>query len=123
MKKISIFMAAAAMLFAFAGCEPEEQKVTEEPVSKDKISIAPQTKTFTPEGGSQPVMVTSSTDWTVTPVEEYDWISVDPVSGTDGDVVTFNVNPNATGKQLTAKFGCKQPLIEVPYCRISDKLL
>ena len=44
-------MAAAAMLFAFAGCEPEEQKVTEEPVSKDKISIAPQTKTFTPEGG------------------------------------------------------------------------
>ena len=104
MKKISIFIAAAAMLFAFAGCEPEEQKVTEEPVSKDKISIAPQTKTFTPEGGSQPVMVTSSTDWTVTPAEEYDWISVDPVSGTDGDVVTFNVNPNATGKQLTAEF-------------------
>lgn len=120
MKKISIFMAAAAMLFAFAGCEPEEQKVTEEPVSKDKISIAPQTKTFTPEGGSQPVMVTSSTDWTVTPAEEYDWISVDPVSGTDGDVVTFNVNPNATGKQLTAKFTFKAGDAEAIFTAISQ---
>lgn len=120
MKKISIFMAAAAMLFAFAGCEPEEQKVTEEPVSKDKISIAPNTKTFSPDGGTQPVMVTSSTDWTVTPAEEYSWISVDPVSGTDGDAVTFTVDPNATGKQLTAEFVFKAGDAEAIFTAISQ---
>ena len=76
-------MMFAAALFAFAACENEPETPQEPPVSNDKISVAPETTTFTPEGGSQQVMVTSSGEWTLSAEETYDWISADVESGVD----------------------------------------
>ncbi|MBO8453174.1 MAG: BACON domain-containing protein, partial [Bacteroidetes bacterium] len=74
MKKIFLF---AAALFAFAACE--ETPVDNTPEG-DKISIAPEKKTFSPQGGSQQVVVTSTGDWTLTAEDAGDWISADLTS-------------------------------------------
>ncbi len=102
MKKYLMMFAAA--LFAFAACENEPETPQEPPVSNDKISVAPETTTFTPEGGSQQVMVTSSGEWTLSAEETYDWISADVESGVDGDIVTFTADANASGSQRVAEY-------------------
>lgn len=98
MKKIFLF---AAALLAFAACE--ETPVDNTPEG-DKISIAPEKKTFSPQGGSQQVVVTSTGDWTLTAEDAGDWISADLTSGTDGDIVTFDVKANAEKEELSAVY-------------------
>ena len=98
MKKIFLF---AAALFAFAACE--ETPVDNTPEG-DKISIAPEKKTFSPQGGSQQVVVTSTGDWTLTAEDAGDWISADLTSGTDGDIVTFDVKANTEKEELSAVY-------------------
>lgn len=98
MKKIFLF---AAALFAFAACE--ETPVDNTPEG-DKISIAPEKKTFSPQGGSQQVVVTSTGDWTLTAEDAGDWISADLTSGADGDIVTFDVKANTEKEELSAVY-------------------
>lgn len=99
MKKY-IFIAAA--LLAFAGCEDNTGKETEK---ADKISVTPESKTVSGEGGNAQVMVTSTGGWTLAAKDDqtYDWINADKISGADGDIVTFKVDKNTTG-QKTAEF-------------------
>lgn len=87
-------------LFMVLGCK--EAKEATKPV--DKISITPKSKTFEKEGGSVPVIVTSSGEWTLTPADTYDWVTPSAVKGVDGDAVTFKVNENRTGAKLDAEF-------------------
>lgn len=100
MKKY-ILMAAAALL-AFVGCE---DKTGKEPEKADNISVTPENRTVSGDGGNVQAIVTSTGDWTLAAKDSqtYDWITADRISGADGDVVTFKVEKNTTG-QKTAEF-------------------
>ena len=96
MKRISYLFLA----LAFLACNKEQTNVE----SRDSVSIAPETLSFSYEGGTQQVMATSSGDWTLSPAEEYTWVSPDVESGSDGDIVYFTVDANASGAQLYAEY-------------------
>lgn len=113
MKK-TLYIAAA--LLALAGCK---EKTTQETPEIDKISIAPETATFSKDGGVQEVIVTSSGEWTLTTEETYDWISANVSTGVDGDVVSFEAKENYTGEELTAVYTFKCGEAEAKFTAIS----
>lgn len=99
MKKIFLMAAAALALF---GCTKTEKKPLE---IEDRISIAPQVKTVSHEGGAAVVLVSSSSDWTLEAKADYSsWLTSSATSGKDGDKVTFTVNKNTSGEQKNASF-------------------
>lgn len=85
----------------FSGCKKEDNSVNTPPVV-DKVSIAPESESFTSEGGTTEVIVTSSGEWTLT--GDYDWVDASPRKGKDGDVVKFTVQPNTTQEELKGEF-------------------
>ena len=61
------------------------------------------------DGGNPSVTVTSlvndeGASWTLTPDDEYSWVTPSTLEGEDGDAVTFNVEPNNEEEDLTATF-------------------
>ena len=101
MKKILFFAAAAA--FAFCSCEkpldtqdkPDtDNKEPEVPEVVDSISVDPSGDEVTGDAAIFEVMVTSSSDWTMSPAAEYDWVTASADKGIDGDVVRFDVKEN-----------------------------
>lgn len=61
------------------------------------------------DGGNPSVTVTSlvndeGASWTLTPDDEYSWVTPSALEGEDGDAVTFNVEPNNAEEDLTATF-------------------
>lgn len=92
----------AAAVIAIAGCTEEQQGGLD--ANDDKISLTPSTLTFQKDGGEEPVMVTSSGEWTLKADQTYDWITADIDKGKDGDVVKFTAKPNYTGEELSASF-------------------
>lgn len=109
-------MAAAAL--AFSGCKENNIKIDDS--QKGEISVAPDKKTFSPEGGSQPVVVTSSGEWTLETPKDCEWITPDLTQGKDGDMVTFKVNPNNSGEELTAVFTFRTGNAEATFTAISQ---
>ena len=91
MKKI-FFLAAAC--FAFFSCNEPVAPPTPEPTTPDAIEVAPKSATFQEEGGTATVIVTSTGNWTLTPAAEYDWVEASPLTGANGDIVTFTVASN-----------------------------
>ena len=116
MKKYIMILAVA--MTALYGCK--DNKINETPEAKDEISVAPETASFTKDGGSQQVMVTSSGEWTLSAAQEYDWITADVASGEDGDVVTFKASENYTGEQLIADFTFKCGNAEASFTAVSE---
>lgn len=53
-------------------------------------------------GGSATITVTSSDDWRLSGV--CDWVHPSATSGTDGDIVTFTIDPNKLDEERTATF-------------------
>lgn len=98
MKRIFLF---AAALLAFAACE--DTSVDDTPKG-DEISVAPEKKTFGPQGGSQQVVVSSTGDWTLTKEDGEEWISSDITSGSDGDIVTFDVQANSKEQEFSSVY-------------------
>lgn len=98
MKKLLL---GAAALLAFCGCSDNDDAINTPPVV-DKVLIAPESESFTSEGGSTEVIVTSSGEWTLT--GDYDWVDASPRKGKDGDVVKFTVQPNTTQEELQGEF-------------------
>lgn len=97
MKKIFLIAAASLALF---GCTKTEKKPLE---VEDRISIAPQVKTVSHEGGVANVFVSSSVDWTLEAKADYSsWVTPSATSGKDGETVAFTVKKNETGKQRDA---------------------
>ena len=105
-----IFLALATAL-ALVGCQ---EKPAPAPEVKDSIEIEPSSKTISAEGGDVKVMVTSSGEWTLEAKAEYRWVSASADKGVDGDVVTFNVDPNETLDNLVSEwtFTCGEAVAE-----------
>ncbi|MDE5733199.1 MAG: BACON domain-containing protein, partial [Bacteroidales bacterium] len=99
MKKILLF---AAAILALAGCKDPNGTT---PSAADEITVAPESKTVGGEGGNVQVIVTSTGDWTLSAKnnQTYDWVTADKISGVDGDIVKFVVEPNLE-EQKTAEF-------------------
>ncbi len=108
MKKILVALATA---LALVGCQ---EKPAPAPEVKDSIEIEPSSKTISAEGGNVKVMVTSSGEWTLEAKAEYGWVSASADKGVDGDVVTFNVDPNETLDNLVSEwtFTCGEAVAE-----------
>ena len=72
MKKIFLIAAASLALF---GCTKTEKKPLE---IEDRISIAPQVKTVSHEGGVANVFVSSSADWTLeAKADNSSWVTLE----------------------------------------------
>ncbi len=65
--------------------------VTQEPRVKNFISVSPTEKSVDFEGGTFEIEVTANCDWTVSIL--VDWLSCEPMSGTDNGTVTVSVEP------------------------------
>ena len=84
--------AAAAVLLAAAGCTGKAPLEPDEP--QDGISLSISEIDFAEKGGSQEVKVTSTGNWIMNPVGNYDWVTASSDSGSDGDCVTFTAEEN-----------------------------
>lgn len=97
------FIAAAAVLALFSCQKPEDVIVA--PEKADKITVTPKSGDITAEGGIVKVLVSSSADWTLAGKTDYSsWAVPSKLSGEDGDIVEFKVNPNETGNKLVAEW-------------------
>lgn len=97
------FIAAAAVLAIFS-CQKSEDVIVA-PEKADKITVTPKSGDVTAEGGVVKVLVSSSADWTLAGKTDYSsWAVPSKLSGEDGDIVEFNVNPNETGNKLVAEW-------------------
>lgn len=68
----------------------------------DKISVSPESESFSKKGGKSEVIVSSSAEWTLT--GEYDWVKPSVTTGKDGDVVTFQIDENTAPDPREATF-------------------
>lgn len=93
---------AAAMLVFAAGCSDNDKEMDKPVPPADKISVAPTSETFDCDGGTTDVIVTSSGDWVLE--GEFDWVRPLVREGKDGDLVTFEVDPNTSKEELKAEF-------------------
>ncbi len=87
MKKIFFIAAACLTLFS---CNDKPTQV----VVPDAIEVTPRTVTFGAEGGAADVIITSTGEWTLSSTTDYDWVSPSELTGEDGDIITFTVDPN-----------------------------
>ncbi|MCM1503042.1 MAG: hypothetical protein NC115_10305 [Bacteroidales bacterium] len=110
------YLTIAAALLAFVGCT--DTKV-ETPAKQDKISVAPESLTYSKDGGVQQVIVTSTGEWELVASETYDWVSSDITKGVDGDIVTFKADANYTGSELSAVYTFKTGLAETDLLIVS----
>ncbi len=88
----------AVAILAVCSCD----KTPKETPKEDSVSVSPQSKTFNAEGGTVDVTVTSSDEWLLD--GNCDWVTPSTVSGVDGDVVTFTVEPNETYETLNTTY-------------------
>ena len=101
MKKIMIILAAAA--FVLPACQTKTDPVPDDqPAVESTISLSEDTVLAGPDGGSFPVTVTSSEDWTV--AGYCPWAEVSATTGKSGSSFNVNVEENAEGVTRTATF-------------------
>ena len=82
MKLRNIFtMLAAALAFAFVGCQEEERFLEEVQVSQSMVTLAV-------EGDSQEIAVKTAGEWVIAGAPE--WLTVNPTSGNGSSNVTFS---------------------------------
>lgn len=112
MKKFLLF---AMAFMTLAGCsekEVEEQK-------PDKISVVPEQKSFSSNGGTVEIQVSSSGEWTVD--GSYEWIEVSALAGKDGDKVRFDVAANDEDVAKTAEYVFKTGAASAKFTITCDK--
>ena len=100
MKLRNIFtILAAALSFAFVGCQVEERFLDEVKVSQSFVAIPV-------EGGSVDVTVNAEGDWAIAGVPE--WLTVSPASGSAGEtVVTFSAAATSSTNEAILELVCE----------------
>lgn len=96
LKNIMITLLAATMLW---GCSDDDESING---SEATISLSTNTIQTDKNGGNITVTVASSGDWRLAGV--CDWAHPSVMSGKDGDVVTFTIDPNTLDEKRTATF-------------------
>ena len=70
-----------------------------------KLIVSPKTMSIGAAGGTKNVDVSSNKDWTV--INEYDWVSVNPTSGSRVQTISVNVSKNNTTSPRPATISIK----------------
>lgn len=98
MKKILTLLAIA--LAGLTSCKPEEE------VTESYIYLYPDELFFDAEGGEHGISVECSDVWKIS--GSADWCEVSPLSGMNGDYVSFNVEPSedTDERSVTYTFVC-----------------
>ncbi len=101
MKKI--FTAFVAIACALTGCS-DEATIPAEPPRADEIVLSSDVIVKNMEGGTEEITVSSTGDWRLAGL--CDWVHPSAVSGSDGDTVTFTVDPTdvEADRETTFKF-------------------
>ena len=99
MKLRNIFtILAAALAFAFVGCQEEERFLDEVKVSQSFVAIPV-------EGGSTEITVNAAADWAIAGVPE--WLTVSPASGSAGETkVTFSAAKTSATNEAILELSC-----------------
>ena len=92
LKNIMITLLAATMLW---GCSDDDESING---SEATISLSTNTIQTDKNGGNITVTVASSGDWRLAGV--CDWAHPSVMSGKDGDVVTFTIDPNTLDRSV-----------------------
>ncbi len=114
MKLRNIFtILAAALAFAFVGCQEEERFLSEVKVSSSYVALPAQ-------GGSQDIQVTAVGAWEFTGVPE--WLTVSPASGSGDATVTFTAGETKTTNEVALELVCEGAVQTINVLQMTEKL-
>jgi len=114
MKLRNIFtILAAALTFAFVGCQEEERFLSEVKVSSSYVALPA-------EGGSQTIDVTAVGAWEFTGVPE--WLTVSPASGSGDATVTFTAAETKSTNEATIELVCEGAVQTINVLQMTEKL-
>lgn len=114
MKLRNIFtILAAALAFAFVGCQEEERFLSEVKVSSSYVALPA-------EGGSQDIQVTAVGAWEFTGVPE--WLTVSPASGSGDATVTFTAGKAESTNEATLELVCEGAVQAINVLQMTEKL-
>lgn len=89
--------------------------------SLNKLSVTPTTLYFTKAASSDVLTVDTNADnWSVTMLDEADWLSLDKLSGSGSDVITVSVTQNNSGATREARFTVSAPAFKTSNITISQ---
>ena len=114
MKLRNIFtILAAALAFAFVGCQEEERFLSEVKVSSSYVALPAQ-------GGSQDIQVTAVGAWEFTGVPE--WLTVSPASGSGDATITFTAGETKTTNEVALELVCEGAVQTINVLQMTEKL-
>jgi len=114
MKLRNIFtILAAALAFAFVGCQEEERFLSEVKVSSSYVALPA-------EGGSQDIQVTAVGAWEFTGIPE--WLTVSPASGSGDATVTFTAGETKTTNEAALELVCEGAVQTINVLQMTEKL-
>ena len=113
MKKLMYLAAMAA--FALASCQPAPEPEPIGPEWGELPKAVEETLTALPDGTDAENTLTLAIEaegaWKIEAADEYDWITVTPVSGEGNATLTFEVAANETDKDRLAEFDVKETFV------------
>ena len=115
MKLRNIFtILAAALAFAFVGCQEEERFLSEVKVSSSYVAL--------PADGSQSatIEVTAVGAWEFTGIPE--WLTVSPVSGSGNATVTFSAAATKSTNEATLELVCEGAVQTINVLQMTEKV-
>lgn len=98
MKLINRFMMILSATLLLWGCSDDDETTS----GGDAISLSTNIIQMDKKGGDVTITVSSSGDWRLSGV--CDWVLPSATSGSDGDEVTFTIDPNDLDEMRTATF-------------------
>ncbi|MBE6238858.1 MAG: DNA-binding protein [Bacteroidales bacterium] len=114
MKLRNIFtILAAALTFAFVGCQEEERFLSEVKVSSSYVALPA-------EGGSQTIDVTAVGAWEFTGIPE--WLTVSPASGSGDATVTFTAGKAESTNEAALELVCEGAVQTINVLQMTEKL-
>ena len=115
MKLRNIFtILAAALAFAFVGCQEEERFLEEVKVSQSMVALAV-------EGDSQEITVNAVGNWAITGAPE--WLTVSPASGSAGETkVTFTAESTKETREAVLALECDGETQMITVLQMAEKV-
>ena len=114
MKLRNIFtMLAAALAFAFVGCQEEERFLDEVQVSQSFVAIPV-------AGGDVKVTVNAAGDWEITDIPE--WLTVTPAAGNGKTEVTFHAGEASATNEAIVSLNCAGATQLITVLQLAEKV-
>ena len=114
MKLRNIFtILAAALAFAFVGCQEEERFLSEVKVSSSYVALPA-------EGGSKTIEVKAVGEWNFTGVPE--WLTVSPASGSGDATVTFTAGATKSTNEASLSLNCAGAVQTINVLQMTEKV-